>query len=79
MGDTRFFIFINNDKTKEMEFISTYQKIEHDTSYAENIIENAYLDELKAFVYMIKGDASYVKYDFEKDREILQLIDRIEK
>lgn len=64
---------------KIMRDISTYDTIEHNKNYCDNIIENAYMDEIDAFMTWIKGDSSKVRYGFEKDSELLQLIDEIEE
>ena len=58
--------------------ITTYNSVEQDTSYCENIIENAYMDEITAFFAMMEGDDSKVRYDFKKDLEVIELIDTIE-
>ncbi len=63
---------------KEMESISTYDSIVKDKNYCDNIIENAYMDEIDAFFTWLKGDDSKVYHSFEKDYEILKLIDEIE-
>ena len=67
----------NIDK-KVMEEIATYDEIEKDLEYADSIIENAYLEELRVFIDMITGKQSNEQYTFAEDRETLQLIDRIE-
>lgn len=60
--------------------ISLYNLIDKDENYSENIIENAYQDELKVFINIVeKGDRSQVQYNFEKDEYILSLIDKIEE
>lgn len=58
--------------------IPTYDSIVKDKNYCDNIIENAYMDEIDAFFTWLKGDDSKVKHSFAKDLEILQLIDQIE-
>ena len=64
---------------KRVRNISTYESIVKDRNYCENIIENAYMDEIDAFFTWLSGDASKVRYDFKKDLKILELIDKIEK
>lgn len=63
---------------KEMESIETYTEIEKDNRYAENIIENPYLEELKVYIDYING-IDKVKYTFQDDLETLCLIDKIEE
>ena len=67
-----------NVQERKMLNIATYKQIDKDNNYADNIIENAYLDELKAFISLIKGDKTKVKYDYKEDLEILNIIDTIE-
>ena len=62
-----------------MESIETYESIVKDKNYCDNIIENAYMDEIVAFFAWIHGDDSKVKYDFSQDLEILKIIDKIEE
>lgn len=67
-----------NLETKEFDTIPTYDSIEKDNRYCDNIIENAYMDEIDAFFTWLKGDDSKVKYSFSKDNEILNIINEIE-
>ncbi|MEG0297766.1 MAG: Gfo/Idh/MocA family oxidoreductase [Clostridium sp.] len=64
-------------ETKSFDNIATYEDIEKDGRYAQNIIENPYLEELKVYVDKINGN-DRVKYTFEDDIETLRLIDEIE-
>ena len=61
-----------------MNNISTYDNIVKDKNYCDNIIENAYMDEIDAFFTWIHGDDSKVRHSFSKDLEILNIIDNIE-
>lgn len=63
---------------KNIVNINLYESIEKDKKYSDNIIENAYLEEINAFIKFLNGDKSFVKYSFEKDKYILSLIDKIE-
>lgn len=67
-----------NVETKTLENIKVYDEVEKDNRYSENIIENAYLDELDAFIKYLNGDDSLVRYSFEKDKYTLSIIDKIE-
>lgn len=62
---------------KELVNIKTYDEITHIDGYADNIIEDQYLDEIKNFLDAVKGE-SVPKYSLEKDRYTLSLIDEIE-
>lgn len=68
-----------NHNQKKVETISVYKTTEQNSKYSENIIEDAYRDELKAFMLMVKNaDRTLVRYSFSEDEKILQLIDKIE-
>lgn len=64
--------------SKNLNLISTYDYIQKNNNYSENIIENAYIQELNAFILSMKGDNSLVRYSFNKDKYIINLIDKIE-
>ena len=57
--------------------VNTYESVQHDSRYAENIVENAYVDELAAFFDSLAGKPAR-RHTFERDGELLALIDRIE-
>jgi uncharacterized protein YkuJ len=63
---------------KDLTKITTYENIEKDNRYAENIIENAYLEELETFIKKIKENKDLDRYTFEDDLYTLELIDKIE-
>ncbi|MDE6946235.1 MAG: Gfo/Idh/MocA family oxidoreductase [Anaeroplasmataceae bacterium] len=65
-------------ETGTMKNIVTYGDIQKDKNYCDNIIENAYMDEIDAFFSWINGDHSKIRYGFEKDLETLKVIDKIE-
>lgn len=65
-------------RTGQFQKINTYDDVVKDRNYCENIIENAYMDEIDAFFTWVNGDIRKVRYDFKRDAEILQLIDEIE-
>ncbi len=64
---------------KVTEALPTYDGVERDGLYADSIIENAYADELAAFIGRIEGRPESEPYTFEKDLYTLELIDRIEE
>lgn len=71
-------LFRYHIEKKSMEFIETYAEIDKNPEYAESIIENAYLEELKVFLEKITKQRNREKYTFEEDLATLGLIDRIE-
>ena len=66
-----------NNETKEKEFINTYVTFEHDSRYSDNIVENAYVDEMQNFLNVVKGTET-AKYSFEKDLYTISVMDKIE-
>lgn len=65
-------------EAKEQRSIQTYSNVDKDKNYSANIIENAYKDELLAFIDYIKTNKKPL-YDFNEDKRIISLIDRIER
>ena len=63
-------------KRKE-ENILLYKKVDQLDQYSKFVIENAYYDEIVSFFEVISNNIEPI-YDFEKDKIILDLIDRIE-
>jgi len=57
--------------------VNLYEEIDHQESYSPLIVENAYLEEIKAFFSAIEHHTVPV-YDFVRDKTILSLIDTIE-
>lgn len=66
-------------QNKEMKQIETYNEIEKNRDYCDNIIENAYLDEIKVFLDAVSNKTYNFKYDFARDLKTLELIDKIEE
>ena len=58
--------------------VDTYASVEHDARYSDNIVENAYADELAEFFAVLEGRGA-ARYSFEKDKETIALIERIEQ
>ena len=67
---------IDIEKKKE-ESILLYEKVDQLNEYSKFVVENAYYDEIVSFFDVVSNDAKPI-YDFEKDKIILDLIDRIE-
>ena len=55
-----------------------YDDVDKVEGYSELIVENAYEEEIRAFFNAIRGDKKDILHTFEKDKEILKLIDDIE-
>lgn len=66
-----------NLENNELESYGFGKQIMKDENYADNIIENDYLEELKAYLDKIVNP-SHKYYDFEDDYKILQYIEKIE-
>lgn len=63
---------------KEIVNIITYNSIDKDNNYCDNIIENAYMDEIKAYFKAIcENDMTFIRYSFEKDYQTLSLLDEM--
>ena len=67
-----------NSNLNEMEFIPTYDSPIHQSGYASNILENAYLSELSEFIDLLTGKTSQTRYSFNQDMQIIDLINDIE-
>lgn len=66
-------VLTKENKTYEFEDAS-----EHAAGYASFITENQYRDELKAYLALIQDHSNKPAWSFEKDLEILNIIDQIE-
>lgn len=66
-----------NLQTKEFELIKLYDQIDKLENYSSTIIENQYLDEIKAFFKELNGSET-AKYTFADDLYTLEIIDKIE-
>lgn len=58
--------------------VDTYVRFEHDSRYSDNIVENAYVDELANFFAVLEQGAE-PRWSFAKDQQIIDLIERIER
>ena len=67
-----------NIDSKEFESIKVYNEVQHREGYSSNIIENAYKAEIEAFFEYMSGNTDVALYSFNKDYNVLSLIDRIE-
>lgn len=67
-----------NLDTKEMQTIQFDDASEHVQGYAAFITENPYREELNAFLAQIANPKAIPAWTFEKDFELLRIIDQIE-
>lgn len=68
---------VYNTIERRTEIFTAYENEIHNDSYAANIVENTYLDEIKDFMSFVKYGTE-PKWSLEKDKAVLDLIDRIE-
>lgn len=66
-----------NAETGDKEFVNTYREFEHDPRYSDNIVENAYVDEMQNFLGVVAG-TERPKYSYENDLYTISVMDRIE-
>lgn len=64
-------------ENKKEESIQLYEKVDQLSQYSKFVVENAYYNEIESFFNAITKNIEPI-YDFEKDKKILDLIDRIE-
>lgn len=65
-------------ETKKEEQIVVYDKVDKHEDYSRTIIENAYFQEIISFFSTIAGNVEPM-YSFEKDMQIIELMNRIEE
>ena len=65
-------------QSKVLNNINTYEEIDKNEDYCENIIENAYMDEIITFFEAINNGNEALKYSFVDDLKTLEWIDKIE-
>ncbi len=71
-------LFEFNPQTKEKSAVCLYDSVTHKDGYASFIIENAYADEIRAFLDQVAGLKNSI-YSLSDDAEILKWIDKIEE
>lgn len=67
-----------NFETMEMQTIQFEDASEHVEGYAAFITENPYREEINAFLELIADSSKVPAWDFEKDKELIKVIDKIE-
>ncbi|MBQ7859229.1 MAG: Gfo/Idh/MocA family oxidoreductase [Faecalibacterium sp.] len=75
-GNPKSLYHFNHD-TGEKVAVNTYTTFEHDSRYSDNIVENAYVDELQNFFDVLEQGAQ-PRWSFEKDQQVINLIEQIE-
>lgn len=70
-------LYTFNPQTKEKMQVDTYKTVEQDPRYSDNIVENAYLDEILNFFGVLAGHAK-PRWSFEQDLEAIHLMEAIE-
>lgn len=71
-------LFNYNISTKQREKLELLSVVNHEDGYAENIIENDYEAEIRDFLSAVYNHTVPL-YSLAKDKEILSIIDEIEK
>lgn len=71
-------LFEYDAEKKEKAFVNTYASFEHDARYSDNIVENAYVDEIANFLAVVRGEEQ-PRWSFEKDKAALAVIDAVEE
>lgn len=73
----------NNDllvydiENREKKYVKLYEDDQHIDGYADNINENQYVDEVRAFLSTVENDETPI-YSLYDDRNVLSIIDKIE-
>lgn len=62
----------------EPQAVRLYESGSTEAGYAPYILEDAYLEEQRAFLEAVKGNPENVRYSYQEDAEVLSLVDRIE-
>ncbi len=75
-GNPRGLYTFDHEKGEKVA-VNTYETFEHDSRYSDNIVENAYVDELANFFAMVEEGAA-PRWSFAKDQQIINLIEKIE-
>ena len=68
---------VNSNKNNKEENINLYEKVDRLKEYSNLIVENAYYNEIESFFDAIENNTEQI-YSFEKDKKVLDLIDKIE-
>lgn len=63
--------------SKQKKQVQVYQNYTHDTCYSDNVVENAYLEEILNFFQILEGKGT-PHWDFARDQQVIALMDQIE-
>jgi len=66
-----------NIQTKKEESICLYDSVNKQEGYADFVVENAYKNEINAFLKILAGEQK-AEYGFKEDQYVLSVIDKIE-
>lgn len=66
-----------DESERTLKPVQLYENIEHMNGYSSFVVENAYQNEIRAFLDVVQGKTT-PQYGFKEDLEILNLIDQIE-
>lgn len=66
-------------KERKMISVALYDSFENQAGYAKNIIEDAYLEEVKEFIQLLRNEISETKYSFEQDKTVVDWINIFEE
>lgn len=56
--------------------VDTYAEVEHDSRYSDNIVENAYVDEIAEFLQVLENGAT-ARYSYAQDQRCIDLMNAI--
>ena len=76
-GNPKSLYTFDHEKGQKLP-VNTYQSVEQDPRYSDNIVENAYVDELANFLGMLEG-TQQPRYSFAQDEQTIRLIEAIEQ
>lgn len=70
-------LYVHDLETKKDVNIKLYEEVDQLNNYSSFVVENAYLTEVISFFEAVT-EGKVPSYSFEKDKDILKIIDRIE-
>lgn len=68
-----------DNQEKKMVPIQLYDGYTNNKNYSRTIIEDAYLEEIKEFIGLLRNEIEKVSYSFEDDRKVIDWINRFEE
>lgn len=68
-----------DNQEKKMRPIQLYDGYTNDKNYSRTIIEDAYLEEIKEFIGLLRNEIEKASYSFEDDRKVIDWINRFEE